>query len=68
MTGRWLSVVSHCAVPLRAQGTAGGSRAFGALVDAGMDPADAARETGLTLTRPVTTKQTTEPDNAPIGQ
>lgn len=38
---------------LHAADVAGRARAFGAFVKAGMDPLDAARETGVTLTKPL---------------
>ena len=51
--------------PLAAADVAGRARAVKAMIEAGIDPEDAARETGVTLTRPLREPKPSEPPARP---
>ena len=51
--------------PLAAADVAGRARAVKAMIEAGIDPVDASRETGLTLTRPLREPKPSEPPPRP---
>ena len=51
--------------PLAAADVAGRARSFKAFVESGMDPEDAARETGVTLTKPLREPKPAEPPEPP---
>ena len=51
--------------PLAAADVAGRARAIKAMIEAGIDPVDAARETGVTLTKPLREPKPAEPPPRP---